>query len=179
MIIISGPSSVGKNTLISSIISKTSSKFIVPVTSRNKREGEGDGRDYEFLSKTKFREEIRNQTIEDWDYTLGNYYGFRRNLSASSGALTVTHALARMALRIRLRIPDVVLIFLRPLDSNNHLERLHERFPDDEDRLARIAHWKEELEHECLFDHILSVRGGTEALGGNHVKLWRSLGLDI
>ncbi len=179
MIVISGPSSVGKNTLLSALGGSNSVSFIVPSTSRPPRIEERSGTDYEFVDRSQFQSGIIDGLFFDWDYALNNYYGFRTNVLEGVGAIGITHALARMALRMRTRVPGTTLVFLHPTNESEHEARLRERFPDPYEREMRTRHWHEELAQESLFDYILPVTGGLEALSDPFRTIWQRLGVEL
>lgn len=157
LLIVSGPSGVGKSRLIEVAIKSFGFGRAVPVTSRDKREGEEHGVDYEFVSKGQFRDLIRRNQLCAWDYTLRNYYGYKRDLQPrlQRGEDVVIHALARMSLRMSQTLPDTLLLFLSP-SSNELLEsRLVGRKYDQEEMRIRRTHWEEESEHSSLFNWVL------------------------
>lgn len=178
MIIVSGPSSVGKSTLIARLLAVNQLTFIVPTTTREIRASEElPDRDYEFLDVPAFQAGIRAGEFADWDYALGNYYGFRRTRFIDTGPIAITHALARMAVRLRANHLTATLIFLRPADERAHIARVYDRFAGDEPQQARLRHWREELAQEALFDHVLTVSGASEAVSPQYADFWKGLGL--
>lgn len=157
LLIVSGPSGVGKSRLIDLAHHSFGFGQVVPVTSRTRRPGEIQGVDYEFVSKDAFQDLVRNDSLCAWDYVLQNYYGYRRELQyrLSNGENLIVHALARMALRMSRTLPDVFLLFLDP-GSDALLEtRLAKREHTPTDMLLRRMHWAEEKEHSPMFDWIV------------------------
>jgi len=66
------------------------------------------------------------------------------------------HALSRIALRLRHRLPGVVPVYLRPQSLSELDLRLRARANADDDELTlRYEHWLEEEEHSSLFDHVI------------------------
>lgn len=176
LIVLSGPSGIGKSTLISKLTTTGHVSFVVPFTTRNPRTDEQDGRDYHFVDRSQFHRMIIEGRMTSWDYTLRNYYGFDNSLQSATG---VTHSLARMALRVRRQISNAVLIFLQPVNREAHFARLKMRFPDPIEFGLRSAHYEEELAHSSLFDHTLTVSGADDALKPECLQFWRWLGLDL
>ena len=76
MIIISGPSTIGKNPFIYEVCKNFNFSYVTPLTTRQKRAEEIDKVDYTFLTKEEFKEKIRKNVIKQWDYCLNNYYGY-------------------------------------------------------------------------------------------------------
>lgn len=76
MIIISGPSTVGKNPFIYEICERYAFTYVIPYTTRKMRYDELEGKDYIFLSKKEFQSRIKSREMNEWDYCLENYYGY-------------------------------------------------------------------------------------------------------
>lgn len=76
IILISGPSGVGKKTVISSLLMLTDRlKISVSATTRKPRVGETNGEDYWFVSKSEFERKIQKNEFLEWACVAGNYYG--------------------------------------------------------------------------------------------------------
>lgn len=165
LVIISGPSGVGKDTLVRELVARYGGRFETPYTTRQARPDERDGSDYHFVSRDDFQRRVRDRAMVEWDYCLGEYYGFAWSLKPRDNEIVVTHALARMAVRIWARLfPSVRLVFLMPRDSSALAARLEQRCGSTEEVSARLAHGEEEMVHAALFHHLLTVAGGREAL---------------
>ncbi len=164
LIVVSGPSGVGKNRLIELACASRDFQSVTPFTSRASRPGETDGVDYRFVSRSNFRDMIVRKEFLEWDYALGEYYGISRSVGDRSGRgePIIIHALARMAVRISLQIPDVFLLFLRPAGNDVLEERLRARGSPDDEIARRRGHWVEEQAHEDLFHLVINE---AEALG--------------
>jgi len=175
LVIISGPSGIGKDTLIRGLVSRYGARFEIPYTSRRSRASERNGVDYHFVSRDEFRQGIRDRRFLEWDYCLDEYYGFGASLAPRDTELIVTHALARMALRIWARIwPLTRLVFLMPHDVGALRARLELRCGSDDELKARLAHGEEEMRHAPLFDYVMNVAGADEALA-QHECEWREI----
>lgn len=155
-IIISGPSGVGKNAIISKLENKGQCfRFITPITSRPIRETEIVGYDYEFVTKNTFRELIKANALFEWDYTLDNYYGFRSYaFDPHKEKINITHALAKMALRIKAKRKLVVTVFLDPVSNLVVQDRLIGR-DGQGDLDNRIKHGIDEKAHMEIFDYVI------------------------
>ena len=76
LIVISGPSGAGKGTIIKEVLKrKPEIIYSVSYTTRQKREGEENGKDYFFISKEKFEEMIKNGEFLEWAKVYDYYYG--------------------------------------------------------------------------------------------------------
>jgi len=84
-----------------------------------------------------------------------------------------------MAVRIRGAEPSAALLFLMPTNERILYERLRARATSAEDFEARLAHWREEKEHASLFDYILPVEGGLDALNTRWAGIWHDLGISL
>ncbi|MBQ8010528.1 MAG: hypothetical protein IJ265_03140 [Oscillospiraceae bacterium] len=162
MIFISGPSTVGKNPLIESICKTYNYNFLVPWTTRKMRQEENGINDYHFVSKEEFKSAVINNTIEEWDYALSNYYGF--GLFDARSKKMITHGLSRMTIRIKKKHPkDITTIFLMPYDKNKIFEVLRRIYNGDELAL-RLALVEEEILHSTLFDYVFEVKNNSKEL---------------
>ncbi|WP_323109466.1 guanylate kinase [Pectobacterium carotovorum] len=154
-LIISGPSGAGKNTCIKKIIEECSNvQFITPFTTRPKRHDEVSDKDYHFITYEYFSERYKSGEILDWDYTLNNYYGFFKNDLENTANILITHALAKMALRIKSILgKKVITIFIEPVDDKEIQNRILHRDNDTTDLASRVQHGRDELIHKELFDY--------------------------
>ena len=166
MIILSGPSTIGKNPLINEICNQFNYNFIIPTTTRKARTEEENGVDYFFRSKAEFRELITNRTIIEWDYTLGNYYGYEYDFN-KIGAKTVTHGLSRMTVRNQKKYGDnLITVFLKPKKIDTIWKRLDTIYTG-EDLVLRRYLVAEELEHMSMFDFIFEIENKATELMNN------------
>ena len=110
MIIVSGPSTIGKNPLIYKVCNEYDFEFVIPSTTRQIRKEETNGKDYEFLCQSDFQQKIKDGTITEWDYVLGNYYGYSFVFPGNNRM--ITHGLSRMTIRIKNKYPnDITTVF--------------------------------------------------------------------
>ena len=76
LIILTGPSGVGKGTVVKEILSKEKNFWLsISATTREPREGEKDGENYYFLNQEKFKKKIEQNLFLEWAQFAGNYYG--------------------------------------------------------------------------------------------------------
>ena len=158
LIVLSGPSGVGKNRMLSIAAAQLGWAPIVPVTTRARRSDEVHGEDYYFTPRDEFRRRIKQGDFAEWDYAIRNYYGCLRSVEgvAEAPGVSIMHALSRIALRLRQRLPGVVPVYLRPESLSELNLRLHARANVDDDELTlRYEHWLEEQEHSSLFEYVI------------------------
>lgn len=162
VLMVVGPSQVGKSTMIAALIKNYGYSFLTPHTTREPRSGEIDGRDYHFLTRARFQQLIRDREFVDWDYFLGNYGGIeRRSFLVASTRPVVLHVLARMALRLEQRFQHAIAVFIAPADISVVYERVSARFTDPAIARARYAHVDEEMLHAPLFQRTLTIDRAT------------------
>jgi len=76
LIILTGPSGVGKGTVVKEILGKDKNIWLsISATTREPREGEKDGENYYFLKQENFKEMIEQNLFLEWAQFAGNYYG--------------------------------------------------------------------------------------------------------
>ncbi|HLO98464.1 MAG TPA: GTPase [Fimbriimonas sp.] len=157
LIVVSGPSGVGKSTLLNAIADSFPIGFAVPVTTRCPRAEEVDGRDYDFITVEAFHELIRRDALACWDFALDNYYGYRKDLLSrlEDGQSVIIHCLARMGVRLSRSVDNSLLILLKPRSVEALEMRLQLREYSEQELALRRSHWHEEVEHSPLFDVVV------------------------
>ena len=157
IVAVSGPTGAGKTSFVRRAVALGHAETVVAHTTRKARPDEIDGQDYHFVSKPEFQRWILEGTFFDWDYTIGNYYGYTERIVeyVANDKTLVIAVLARMALRMRRREAGVRLVFLD--DREQELQsRTANRALGDDEALLRHIHAAEEREHSPLFDVTLS-----------------------
>src|SRR5665811_966691 len=81
LLVMSGPSGVGKSSVIQGVIDRTGARFSVSATTRPPRKGEVDGREYWFVDADRFSELVRSGGMLEWATYGGHRYGTPRQLS--------------------------------------------------------------------------------------------------
>jgi len=165
LIVLSGPSGVGKDALLKKMKEqKYPFHYVVTVTSRPRRKGERDGVDYHFISQQEFQQMIDNGELLEWANVYGNYYGVpRREISQalSKGMDVIVKVDVQGAATIRRISPQTVFIFLRPPSMEELELRLRQRHTESARDLAvRLRKAEEEMNSLPLFDHVLTSHQG-------------------
>jgi guanylate kinase len=137
--------------------------FSVSATTRPRRPGEIDGRDYRFVSPATFRELIDDGAFLEWAEVFGHRYGTL--IAPIADALADGHDVlleidVQGARSVRDRFPDAVLIFIVPPSASNFLQQLEERLrkrgSESEREIARrLAAARDEMEEASWFDHVV------------------------
>jgi len=160
LIVISGPSGVGKDATIARIKESGSSfHYAVTATTRHKRSGERDKVDYHFLSEEEFQQKVKAQHFLEWAKVYGNYYGVPKEgikKALEQGQDVIIKVDIQGAATIKHILPDAVFIFLMPPSTQELANRLKQRQgqPSDEVDL-RLNKAQEEIESLHLFDYVV------------------------
>lgn len=157
LITISGPSTVGKDSTWLAVAESLGLEKVIPHTSRSQRENEANGENHHYITKTEFQKKIKNNEFLEWDYILGNYYGtsqyYREKIPGSEKL--VVDILAKMAIRIKYKLDNVVTVLLLTSDQSTLEERLLARGYSGEELFQRTNHGRDEEAHAMLFDHVI------------------------
>jgi len=159
-LVLAAPSGTGKTTIAHALVERFDHfVFSVSATTRKAREGEGDGVDYDFVSREAFRRMIDDGKLVEWAEVHGNLYGTPlRNLEAARdrGEHVVLDIDVQGARQIRRRVPDAVLIFVFPPTADALWARLTARGTERiEEVRRRLRAGRDELEEVEHFDYIV------------------------
>lgn len=156
--VITGPSGVGKGTLIARLIDRLPElELSVSATTRQPRDGEEDGRDYHFLTPEQFDQRVEAGDFLEFATYSGNRYGTLRSeieRRLAAGHSVVLEIEVNGARQVRQAMPESVQIFIAPLEPATLRERLLERGKDSPDAIdARLAVAEQELAAKDEFAH--------------------------
>lgn len=160
LIVISGPSGVGKDAVINEMKARMLPfHFVVTTTSRSPRPGEVEGVDYNFIDQEEFEKLITNNELIEFALVYQDYKGIPRaqvQKALDSGKDVVMRLDVQGARRIRELCPEAVLIFLVPSDAKEWFYRLKDRKTETPESLKlRIETARNELEQLGLFDYVV------------------------
>ena len=151
IIILSGPSGVGKGTIVKELLRRFPHLTLsVSATTRAPREGELDGREYYFITKDDFEKRIENGEMLEYARYVDNYYGtpadaVSRQLAKGLGVILEIEV--QGAKQVMSKITDAVSIFILPPDKQALIDRLHGRGTEGEDVIQkRVAMALSELD---------------------------------
>lgn len=158
LVVISGPSGVGKDATINRM--KQSNHpfyFVVTATTRPKRPNEIDGVDYHFVSVGEFAEMIETGELLEYAVVYGDYKGIPKKHvreALASGLDVVMRIDVQGAATIRKLVPNAISIFLIAENEAELVRRLRDRKTEDADKLKmRIATARQELKRIGEFDY--------------------------
>lgn len=156
--IISGPSGVGKTTILNRFLKEDkNSTFSVSYTTRKKRPGEKDGVDYHFVTREKFEELINQGLFIEWKEVYGELYGTPKSEiigSIEKGKDIFLDIDVCGALTVKRMIPEAVLIFIEPPSTDELLRRLEIR--GEKEIAKRMERINKELEAKNFFDYTIT-----------------------
>ncbi|TMU87839.1 guanylate kinase [Bacillus sp. BHET2] len=161
LIVLSGPSGVGKGTVRKAIFSQEDTKFeySISMTTRNPREGEVDGVDYFFKSREDFELLIEQGKLLEHAEFVGNYYGtpvdyVRQTLDAGKDVFLEIEV--QGAQQVRDKFPEGLFIFLAPPSLSELQNRLVTRGTETDDLIkGRMNTARKEIEMMNLYDYIV------------------------
>src|SRR6476661_7833701 len=169
MFVLSSPSGAGKTTLSRMLIAETPDlQMSVSATTRPKRPGEIEGKDYYFVEQARFEQMVANGELLEYATVFGNRYGTPRApveaaLSAGQDVLFDIDWQGTQQLREKAG-GDVVSVFILPPSAADLERRLHTRAQDSDEvirgRMERASH---ELSHWAEYDYIVVNQNVDEA----------------
>jgi guanylate kinase len=163
LVVISGPSGVGKDSVLTRMrTAGVPFHFVVTATSRPMRVGERDGYDYHFVSREAFEGLIRDDELIEWAEVYGQYKGvpkFEVRRALASNHDVVLRIDVQGAATIRRLAPDAILIFVAPGNTEELRKRLEARRTDTPEEIEqRLAVVRKELETIHQFDYVVINR---------------------
>lgn len=159
LLVISGPSSgAGKDSVRNGFVKKYKVSKILTYTSRQKRPGERDGFDYNFISTKEFEKKIKEGFFLEWEKYLGNYYGSPKSevkKKLNSGEDVLLRVDVRGAKSVKKAIPESVLVYIAAPSFGVMAKRLKHRRDNEEEikRKLKVAVW--EVEQFEGFDYLV------------------------
>lgn len=178
--LVSGPSGAGKSTLIKKLISEFNNiYFSISSTTRDKRNGEIDGVNYNFISKDEFQNGIENNEFLEWAFVHNNYYGtsLKPVLSALSQNKIVVFDIDVQGQRIaNKKFKNLITsVFITTKNQTTLENRLQKRQSDDEKTIKnRIQNAVTEMEAIKEYDYFL-INDNLDKCYENFKKIFETL----
>ena len=160
LIVLSGPSGVGKSTVIAELFAQRSNiYFSVSYTTQQPRVGEQDGVNYNFVSREEFERMIADDELLEYAEYVDNYYGTSMKLiqeKLDAGIDVLLDIEVQGAAKVRARCPDALFIFIIPPSFEELSRRLHRRNTDSEEVIAgRLAKARQEFREIPKYDYLV------------------------
>jgi len=160
LVVVSAPSGAGKTTIARALLDYfPGMTFSVSATTRKRRAGETEGRDYLFLAREDFQRLVDAGKFVEWEEIYGDLYGTLRSevdRARREGRHLLFDVDVKGGLSIKRAYPDALLIFVRPPSVDVLMERLRGRKTEDDATVARrMARVPMEMELGNRFDHTI------------------------
>lgn len=161
LIVFSGPSGVGKGTILKLFKDDPELKlaYSVSMTTRKKRDGEIDGVNYFFVSVEEFKKAIENNELLEYAEFVGNYYGTPNKYVEdllNKGNNVLLEIEVQGALQVLNKCPDALSIFIVPPSMEELEKRIRGRNTETEEVvLKRLEKAKKEMECLCHYKYVI------------------------
>lgn len=158
LIVISGPSGVGKGTIVNELLKKGDYALSISCTTRQPRTGEKEGVSYFFISKEKFLSLIDEDGFLEYDNHFENYYGtpkdfVEKQLQTKNVILEIE---VNGALKAKKSYPQAILIMILPPSVQELKSRLVRRGTESSEKIEkRLGRMQYELSQMDKYDHIV------------------------
>ena len=160
LIVLSGPSGVGKSTVISELLGEREDiYFSVSFTTRQPRVGEADGVNYHFVTREQFEAMIAGDELLEYAEYVHNYYGTSLRViqeKLDAGIDVLLDIEVQGAAKVRAKCPEAVFIFIIPPSFEELSRRLHRRATDAEEVIqGRLRKAREECKQIPNYDYLV------------------------
>ena len=138
LVVVTGPSGVGKSTMVREALKRTGAGFSVSVTTRPPRGDETDGREYRFVDRPAFEAMIRGGVLLEWAEVFGELYGTPAapvRDAIASGKTMVLEIDVEGGRQVREKMPDATCVLICPPDEGSLTERLTRRGSETPDSM--------------------------------------------
>lgn len=176
LLILTGASSVGKGAIKEVLVDDKELQLFasISMTTRPKREGEEDGKDYYFVDYSSFAQAVRNHDLLEFTEFDGYYYGTPKNhieFLLNSGKNVLVEVEAQGVGQIKLHYGDALAVFVQPETMEELEKQIRIRYKDDEaSAQRRISKASVEMEMLDLFQHKVTNIDAAAAAG--QIKTW-------
>ena len=191
LLVISGPSGVGKGTVLHDLMNtQTNLVYSVSATTRKKRDGEIEGVSYFYLNHDEFEKMIAEDKFLEYAQVHNNYYGTPKDFvekKINEGKIVILEIDVRGALNIKKNTDNGVFIFLAPPSLKELKKRIVGRGTEtDEDIKIRMNNAKKELQYIKDYDYIVindhlnsAITSVNEIINAEKHKVFREENLEF
>jgi len=140
LIVLCGPSGVGKSTIANSLKTRHKVLYTISATTREHRPGDEDGKVYEHISTPEFFHRLDQDAFLEYAQVYGAYYGTPKHPALddmAAGRDVLLEIDVQGALQVRFQYPNALLIFILPPDAPTLLQRLRDRAREPEEEIQR------------------------------------------
>ncbi len=158
LIVISGPSGVGKGTIVDRLLKRGNFSLSVSCTTRSPRVGEVDGKSYFFISEKEFLKMIDEGGFLEYSNHFENYYGTPKKfvLDKLKTSDVILEIEVDGAFQIKKSHPEALLIMVLPPDENALRARLRGRKTESEEKIEeRVARMNYEISKKAEYDFVV------------------------
>jgi guanylate kinase len=161
LVVISGPSGVGKGTIRKALFGMPDNNFVysVSMTTRKPRPGEVDGVDYFFVTRQEFEERIRSGDLLEYAEFVGEYYGTPKayiEKQLLDGKEVIIEIEVQGALQVREKMPEAVFVFIVPPSKQALIDRLTKRASENPEVIQkRLEKAEREYNLAYKYDYIV------------------------
>jgi guanylate kinase len=160
LVVLSGPSGTGKTTICHKLVRQIPQTiFSVSATTRARRPGEREGRDYYFLTKDDFRRRIRTGEFLEWAKVYSQLYGTPKkpiNKNLAKGLNVLLDIDMQGALSVKRKFPSAFLVFMLPPSLEHLRQRLIKRGKDSREVInKRMKQIEREMKYIPEYDFLV------------------------
>ena len=140
LIVLVGPSGVGKSTIARRLAERMDVKYIVSATTREKRPGDEDAKVYDYVTRDEFFKRLDSDAFLEYAQVHGEYYGTPKHPAMdflAAGQDVLLEIDMQGALQVRYQYPNALLVFVLPPDAMTLRQRLNDRGRDSTDEIEK------------------------------------------
>ena len=140
LIVLCGPSGVGKSTISRQLAERSDVSYTVSATTRPKKEKDDEGKTYEHIAQNEFFRRLDGDEFLEYAHVYGHYYGTPKHPALDqleAGKDVLLEIDVQGALQVRYQYPDALMLFILPPNEHTLLQRLNDRGRDDADDISK------------------------------------------